>query len=292
MPEIPFDSGNESVHSSSTTFSTAYQSIHPHPRQLRRKNTVTQLTRWVSKRISRPSMTDNIRGNELSEQNLKELNKAIDAEAGSHGLEQTNTDSGTASFVKERKGTFATISKIEEEQIPKPNLERERELHVRRSYAAFCEDFTLSGSLGPKRIFHMTMGMDDCTEEVEQIDSSNMPSSGEGLPLEHGRQHNRNSCQLSTNTPEHESLEPVLSHTERRSSTMELPKEKLNEKHEDLKPQLPPTHYPHPPSAIMTPAVYKEMQRATRERKRARKQKLLGPFRALFLKVQPLRTEV
>ncbi|KAJ5380926.1 uncharacterized protein N7496_003354 [Penicillium cataractarum] len=223
-------------------------------------------------------MTDNIRGNELSEQNLKELNKAIDAEAESHGFEQTKTDSGTASFVKERKGTFETIGEIEEEQIPKLNLERERELHVRRSYAAFCEDFTLSGSLGPKRIFHMTMGMDDRIEDTEQMESSTRDSILESRP--------------SYGEARQKSLEPVLPHTERRSNTTEPSKNTLDEDHEDLKSQILPTTYPHPPSAIMTPAVYKEMQRAARERKRARKQKLLGPFRALFLKVQPLRTEV
>lgn len=300
MSELPFASDNESIQSPSTTFSTAYQSIHPHPRPLRRKNTVTQLTRWVSKRISRSSPTDNVGGNELSEQNLKELNKAINTEAESHALGETNTDSDIASFVKERKATFATISEIEVEQSPKSHLERERELRVRRSYAAFCEDFTLSGSSGPKRIFHMTMGMDDCAEEEDQQTRSphtnsileSQPSSGEALPLEHDQLRNGNPFQLSTKAPEHECLEPVSPHGEKISETMDLQQKAADDENNNWKSQTPPTHYPYPPSAIMTPAVYEEMQRATRERKRARKQKLLGPFRELFLKVQPLRTQV
>jgi hypothetical protein len=133
----------------------------------------------------------------------------------------------------------------------------------------------------------MTMGMDDCTEE-EQTTSPHtdsilefQPSSGEALRLEHDQPHNGNPFRLSTQTAENEFLEPISPDGEKRY-----------DKSNDLKSQIPPTRYPYPPSAIMTPAVYEEMQRATRERKRAQKQKLLGPFRELFLKVQPLRTDV
>lgn len=295
MPESPFASDNESLDSTTTTsFSTAFQSIHAPPLQLRRKKTVTQLTRWVSKRISRSSMTDAIRGNELSEQNLNQLNNAINTEADGHTADKTNTDSSTASFVKEHKRTFERIDVIFEDPIPKPNLERERELRVRRSYAAFCEDFISSGPVSPKRVFDMTMRMDDCTEVVEQMEGLNsdpmlesQPISGGAMPLERDELSTPASFPLTSRMSETESTRTTCHPQKTEQRTIAATKRSLD-KDEDFKPESPFTHCPPPPPLIMTPSVYKDMQRATRERKRARKHKLLGPFRTLFLKAPPL----
>lgn len=295
MPEIPYAGDNESIHSTTTTsFSTAYQSIHPPPRQVPRQKTVTQLTRWVSKKVSRSSMRDVPRGSQLSEQNLRQLNKAINAETEGHFLEKASTESGTASFIKEQKRTFATIgeiNEINEEEYAKPNPEKERESRVRRSYAAFCEDFTLSGFPGPKRMFDMTMGMDDCAEETKQLYPSNTDptsksqSKSVGAMLIEHRHTIQPSFPLSSIISEHESIQTVYSGHTMEQVTTDSMKRSLNGKTEELEPQLPFTSYLHPPSPIMTPSVYKEMHRATRERKRTRKQKFLGPLRSLFLKV-------
>lgn len=296
MPESPLASDNESIHSTTTTsFSTAVQSIHAPPRQLRRKKTVTQLTRWVSKRMSRTSMTDTIRGNELSEQNLKKLNNAINAEADGHIADTTNTDSGTASFIKEHQRIFERIDVILEEPIPKRNLEEDRELRVRRSYAAFCEDFISSSPVSPKRVFDMTMGMDDCTEEIEQREGlttdatlESQPLSGEAMFLERDEPSTSTSFPLASRMSGSESTHTTCHPQRTKPGTTDATKRSLD-KDEDFNPESPFPHCPQPPSLIMTPSVYEDMQRETRERKRARKQKILGPFRTLFLKVQPLR---
>jgi hypothetical protein len=240
-------------------------------------------------------MTDTIRGNELSEQNLKVLNNGINAETDSHIADKTDSDSGTASFVKEHKRNFERIDAIVEEPIAKLNLERQRELHVRRSYAAFCEDFISSGPLSPKRVFDMTMGMDDCPEEIEQMEGLNTAPmlesqsiSGKAVPLERDEPPTPTSFPLASWMSGNEPTRTTCHPQETKQCTIDATKRSLDED-EDFKLEWPFTHCPQPPSLIMTPSVYKDMQRASRERKRARKQKLLGPFRTLYLKVQPLR---
>jgi hypothetical protein len=230
-------------------------------------------------------MTDTVRGNELSEQNLKELINAINAETEDPGSEKESTDPGTASFDKERKRTFKTVDEIVEEQSPRLNPEVERELRVRRSYAAFCEDFTSSGTIGPKRRFEMNMGMDGHIEETETMPES-YSRSGEALSLEHRQGPYQTSSELSSQIP---ALEPVVSCSrERGSNAIDQPETGVDNEKDNLEVQPPFITCPRPSSLIMTPSVYEEMQRATRERKRARRQKLLGPFRALFFKGHPL----
>ncbi|KAJ5168876.1 uncharacterized protein N7482_004470 [Penicillium canariense] len=132
MPELLPTSDNASVHSNTiTSFSTAHQSNHSPPRQLRRRNTVTSITRWVSKRISRPSLTTTARGNELSEKNLNKLNKATEAEMAEmerDALDKSHTDLGTYSLVKGRETSVHPIEEIINEPRPEPDLEREREM--------------------------------------------------------------------------------------------------------------------------------------------------------------------
>ena len=299
MSDLSFAGDNESIHSTPTSFSTAYQSIHQLPHQLRRQKTVTQLTRWVSKKVSRSSMRDNPRGNQLSERNLKELNKAIHAETEGHVFEQASANSGTTSFIKEHKRSIATISEIneiDEEERLTPTPERERELGVRRSYAAFCEEFTLSGSVSPKRIFDMKMGMDDETEEAERMKSLNtdptpkfQPNPVEVMPIEYTQHTAQPSLPSASEISQHVSLQPVYTRKVMEQDTTDSTKRSLDGKNEDFEPQLPTTCYLRPPSPIMTPSVYKELHRATREKKQAQRTKLFGPFRALFLKAQPLR---
>lgn len=298
MPDLSFAGDDESTHSTTTSFSTAYQSIHQPPRQLRRQKTVTQLTRWVSKKVSRSSMRDTPRGNQLSEQNLRELNKASNTETEGQVFEKTSTKSGAASFIKERKRSFATISginEIDEEERLAPIPEREREVRVRRSYAVFCEEFTLSGSVSPKRVFDMKMGIDDYTEEAERIKGSNtdptpefQPNPVEVMPIEHSQHTTQPSLPSASETSQHES--PQLVYTRQmEQGTTDSTKTSPEGRNIDLEPQLPTTRYPRPPSPIMTPSVYQELQRTNREKKQAQKAKLFSPFRFLFSKAQPLR---
>ncbi|KAJ5906158.1 uncharacterized protein N7473_003074 [Penicillium subrubescens] len=240
-------------------------------------------------------MTDPIRGNQLSEQNLKQLDNAINAEADGPIADKTNTESSTASFIKEHRRPFERIDVILEEPIPKRNLERERELRVRHSYAAFCEDFIFSGPVSPKRVFDMTMGMDDCKEEIEQMGDlktdpmpESQPMSGEAMPFERDEPSTPTLFPLAARMAGNESTRTTCHPQETIQRTKDATKRGLDED-EDFKPDSPFTPCLQPPSLILTPSVHKDMQRETRERKRARQQKLLGPFRTLFLKVQPLR---
>ncbi|KAF3389114.1 hypothetical protein F1880_003577 [Penicillium rolfsii] len=236
-------------------------------------------------------MTDKVRGNELSEHNLQQLNNAVHAGSDVHIAEKTETDSGTASFVKEHKRNFEKIDVIFEGRMPKRNLEKERELRVRRSYAAFCEDFILSGSVGPMKVFDMTMKMDDCTEKMKQMESLSAdpmletePISGEAMaPL--GRP--PMSSHLASTMSGNHSTQTTYHPQETGQGTIEKTTRRLDEI-EDSKFESRFTPCPQPPPLIMTPSVYRDMQRATQEKKRAQKEKLLGPFRKLLCKVQPL----
>lgn len=246
-------------------------------------------------------MRDIPRGNQLSEQNLKELNKAIHMETVGQVIEKAGaTKPGVASFITEHKrssGTIRGINEIDEEEHLTPTLEKERELHVRRSYAAFCEEFILSGSVSPKRVFDMKMpGIDDYTEEAEQIKSLNtnptpecQPDPVEVMSIEHSQHTAPPSLPSGSEIPQHGSLQPVYAGQIMEQGTTDSTKRSPEGKNEDLEPQLPTTHYPRPPSPIMTPSVYKELQRTTREKKKAPKAKLFSPFRFLFSKAQPLR---
>lgn len=244
-------------------------------------------------------MRDVARGNQLSEQNLKELNKAIHTETEGQVFEKASTKSGTASFIKEHMRSFATISEIneiDEEERLTPTPERQRELRVRRSYAVFCEEFTLSGSVSPKRVFDMKMGIDDYTEEAERIKSLNtdptpgfQPNPVEVMPVEHSQHTAQPSLSSASEISQHGSLQAVHTRQIMEQGTTDPTKRSLDGKNEDLEPQLPTTRYPRPPSPIMTPSVYKELQRTTREKRQAQKTKLFSPFRFLFSKAQPLR---
>ncbi|GLI76111.1 hypothetical protein PoHVEF18_004381 [Penicillium ochrochloron] len=193
-------------------------------------------------------MTETVRGNELSQQNLKQLNNAINLEADSHIADKTNTDSSTASFVKEHRRNFERIDVILEEPIPKPNLEREREMRVRRSYAAFCEDFILSGPASPKRVFDMTMGTNNGTEEIEQREGLNTDPtlesqriSGDAMPLERDELSTLTSVPLASRMSASESTQSTCHPQEMKQRTKDATKRSLDED-EDFKPESPFTH--------------------------------------------------
>jgi hypothetical protein len=142
----------------------------------------------------------------------------------------------------------------------------------------------------------MKMGMDDYTEEAERMKSLNtdptpefQPNPVEVMPIEHNQHTAQPSLPSASEISQHGPLQPVYTRQIMEQGTTDSTKRSLDGKNEDLEPQLPTTCYLRPPSPIMTPSVYKELQRATREKKQAQRTKLFGPFRALFLKAQPLR---
>lgn len=282
---------------SSSTHSTVQHSIKTPPRQLRRVKTMTQITRWVSKRISRSSLVDSISENALSEKNLNDLNMAT--------IQSECDDSSTRDHQRAEKSlpvnaqakVIETIQEDVEETRPEGDLEQVRELRLRKSYAAFCEEFTLSGSRQARRTFDILMGLKENTEtdglmeggqSEPTLNDTAKPMYASDICPERSLQDSR----MTTQTKE-----PPI-HTAMLPANRKTPDMKAPQQLEMLLPdivaprmdtQLSSIPHPRPPPQIMTPSVYKEMQRATRERKRARRQRLWEPVRSFFSKSLPLR---
>lgn len=266
-PDHRLDDNASISSSSSSSYSTAQFSIRAHPPQIRRVKTVSQLTRWVSKRISRSSLDAIASGNELSEKNLNDLNLAtimsVDDPAETHR---------SLNFVKPLLPTLPTIDTIQEssaETSPEQSPANAREVRLRQSYAAFCEEFTLSGPQRPKRKFDISMGMGETDEEYINDARPRIDTTAE-LPTERTVFEDK----LVDHKAPNGSAEDFMT---------------LYESNLLAQEGIPSIIYPRPPPQVMTPRVYQDMQRATGERKLARRQRILGPLRSLFSKGQPLR---
>ncbi|KAJ5669486.1 hypothetical protein N7462_010556 [Penicillium macrosclerotiorum] len=294
MPNHLSTKEDSSVYSDSTTssFFTAYQSDQILHRPLRRQRTVTQLTRWVSKRISRSSVSTR-EGDVLSEKNLNKLNNAIRAD----GKEETDVTEHTSScdttLVERRKSTIEASEEKPENPIQSSDPDQETQLCLRQSYAAFCEDFTLSGPSCPKRIYDMTMGMEEGAgwEEKGNIEE------GENERSTTFNTEKKENCQYGPSQSSMSKSYLKLGRGEaliKSSSLAPDPTGKQNAgftTHDTKEPDVQQSeivnrsaNHPRPPSQIMTPSTYKEMHRAARERKIARREKSWGIFYSILSK--------
>lgn len=258
--------------SSSSSFTTAYPSLAPPP-QLRRAKTVSQLTRWASKRLSRSSLRGMTDRTELSEKNLNNLNLAITTSADNTSETNKSFDSARPLLPNSPTRASKTINTIAEdpESLPDQTPEKAQDIRLRDSYSVFCEQFTMSGPQRPKRKFDMTMGM-------REIEGEHLANAHSGVE-----------CSDSPSNGQKETV-PKDQHTHskvRNRSMLDRPRSFENFHFGEN--NTPSIIYPRPPPQIMTPLVYQGMQRDALERKLARRQKILGPLRSLFSKGQPFR---
>ncbi|KAJ5136728.1 hypothetical protein N7448_005282 [Penicillium atrosanguineum] len=258
--------------SSSSSFTTAYPSLGP-SLQLRRVKTVSQLTRWASKRLSRSSLRGIADGTELSEKNLNNLNLAITTSADN--TSETNESFNSARRLLPKSPTRASkaINTIAEdlESSPDQTPEKAQDIRLRDSYSAFCEQFTTSGPQRPKRKFDISM---DMLEAEQDYLADAQPRVG---------------CTDSSNNDQ---KEPAPEDQQIGSKALNGIIQDRTRSYENIyfgQDNTPAIIHPRPPPHIMTPLVYQDMQRVALERKLARRQKVLGPIRSLFSKGQPLR---
>lgn len=269
IPDHRLDDNASISSSSSSSHSPAEPSIRAHPPQIRRVKTVSQLTRWVSKRMSRSSLDVIASGNELSEKNLNDLNLATIMSVGDFAETHSSLNSAKPLLPTSPAKPIDTIQESSAETSPEQLPANAREVRLRKSYAAFCEEFTLSGPQRPKRKFDISMGMRETDEEYIN----------DALPRIHTTTDSPGERRVFENQP--------IDHKAPNESTEDCAT--LYEGNFLTQEDIPSIIYPRPPPQIMTPRVYQDMQRATRERKLARRQRILGPLRSLFSKGQPLR---
>ncbi|KAJ5856475.1 uncharacterized protein N7529_010419 [Penicillium soppii] len=288
MPVVLIVNDNASF-ASSDTFSTQHSTEKPR-RQLSRRNTVSQLTRKVSKRISQ-SILGGVTQHELSEKNLKSLDCAP-------ALDPHSPHSPDHQF--HHVTLYDPIREDIEEECPSINVEAQREARLYDSYAAFCEKFTMSGTTTRmSRQFDLSMGTDR--------EENNAPPQTEPTPKDNGTLESLHSptymypeyiTVYSEPGPTSVAFPISCSPTNRDTPTFQSTGLK-GKSHECSRPDTPiyedkltkqnPMHetarlsYPRPPPQIITPDVYMNMQREERERKAARRQRLLNPFRSWFL---------
>ncbi|KAJ5776571.1 uncharacterized protein N7511_001582 [Penicillium nucicola] len=294
MPDIIIVNDNASF-TSSTTFSTADSEQQP-PRPLRRRNTVTQLTRRVSKRISQTILGSGVQEHRLSEKNLKDLNDATQMDApGSPGSYLPDPS--------HEPMIYEPIHEDIEEEIHSVDVEAVREMRLQESYAAFCRDFTMSGKTTMNRKFDLSMEMEYSPETNHQSRANSI----------HGNEKSESnsppdlSGHIMDNTgsqprPRPHSVAYPISCTSMHQDIYMQPPQSATTREPPLRwPEISPSkvehdynrygsrtsNYPHPPPRIITPTVWMDMQRTERERKEARRSRLLAPFRSWFLTSPP-----
>ena len=292
MPDVLIVNDNASF-ASSDTFSTQDSTDKPR-RQLSRRNTVSQLTRKVSKRISQ-SILGGTQQHELSERNLKTLDGATASDSHSpHSPDRQFHD------VK----LYDPIHEDVEEECPSINVEAQREARLYESYATFCQNFTMSGTTRMSRQFDLSMGTDregnsqpsqtkQTSKDSGTFESLHSPTYmypeyitvySEPGPTSAAFPISCSPANLDKPTSQSTDLKEK-SHECSRPDTP-IYEDNLSKQHPILEPTRN-TNHPRPPPQIITPDVYMDMQREERERKAARRQRLLTPFRSWFLTSQP-----
>lgn len=291
-----------SISHSTSSFSTRPQFKQHPPRQLRRVKTMTQLTRWVTQKISRQSLKTSASGNELSEKNLNDLDMitTVVGEQDSSSAEHSSQEK--PSLVPAQTKVIETIQEdleeAESEMASRPDPETVKEIRLRRSYAAFCEEFTLSGPQQPKRKFEVSMGIDGLEERKQFDPLKSVPcptdtgkllerppatatQSNSELPRRQTPTSSRESPKApEITTAEHTNLSPIISEaqtSDKKAGTR------------SIESRIASTSHPQPPPQVLTPSIYQDMQRARQERKRVRRQKIWEPIRSLFSRSQSLR---
>ncbi|CAG8892358.1 unnamed protein product [Penicillium egyptiacum] len=288
MPDILIVNDNASF-ASSDTFSTQ-DSIEQSRHSLRR-NTVAQLTRRVSKRISQTILRVRVQEHALSEKNLKDLNDVTDVYP--HGL------CSPAHQIPE----VEICDRIHEniEGCPIVDVEEAREMRLHRSYATFCENFTLSGTKSTRRRFDLSMGMEWVEDRTQSshtdptLGNNDTPAfSGSAYP-EHITVHSKpgpSPAAFPMSCPStHLNDTPIPPSATVENPSSEWPVKNASRVEGELNwissSSEPKSDYPQPPPRIITPTVWMDMQCDKRERKAARPQRLLNPFRSWFTTSQP-----
>ncbi|KAJ5468264.1 hypothetical protein N7475_006016 [Penicillium sp. IBT 31633x] len=292
MPDIRIINDNASF-ASSDTFSTRDSRERPPP-QLRRRSTVTQLTRKVSKRISQTILRAGVQEHKLSERNLRDLNNA------------TYVDSHSPRSPERRfhgVNLHDPICENIEEECPPVDVEAMREMRLQESYVAFCQNFTLSGTSRMSRRFDLSMGMGTAEECVQPSPSDTTPEKNDTSAFSGSRTYPENITVDARPRPNPVAFpipcaSTVLDNTPTSQSiTAEKPiskwpdpdTPKIEEDFRGMTSSFEITrnsNYPQPPPRIITPAVWMDMRREERERKAARRQTLLNPFRSWFMTSQ------
>ncbi|KAJ5189210.1 hypothetical protein N7491_005536 [Penicillium cf. griseofulvum] len=284
MPDVLIVNDNASF-TSGDTFSTR-DSIEQPRHSLRRRNTVSQLTRKLSKKISQTILRSGVQEHQLSEKNLKNLN------------DTTNIDSHNSCSPVDQVHEVKIYDSIHEdiEECPTFDVEAAREMHLQQSYATFCQNFTLSGTTTKSRRFDLSMGMEWAehtqSPQADQTLEDNETSEflGPHANPEHITDHpgpRPSTVPFTISCPSTDMDDTPMSHsatTEKPSS--EFPVTEASKVDEDFK-ITPDPSYPKPPPCIITPTVWMDMQRDKRERKAARRQRLLSPFRSWLMTSRP-----
>ncbi|KAJ5354546.1 hypothetical protein N7541_005590 [Penicillium brevicompactum] len=283
MPDVHIVNDDASF-ASSDTFSTK-NSTEP-VRQLSRRKTVSQLTRKVSKRISQ-SILGGAQPHPLSERNLKALDDA--------SVSDPYTRRSSDHQLPDAK-VYEPIHEDEEEECASVDVEAQKEARLHASYATFCQNFTMSGSTRMSRQFDLTME----TEAANDSDQSPAYHTFESLHSPTSKWPGYITV-YSKSGPTADAF-PISSLGNVDPPVSQLTDQKKNS-HDCSRPDTPiyednlskehpsfemsrQSDYPQPPPEIMTPDVYMDMQREERERKAARRQRLLNPFRSWFMSSQ------
>jgi hypothetical protein len=293
MPDIIIVNDNASF-ASSDTFSTRDSTEQPRP-QLRRKSTVVQLTRRVSKRISQSILRTGFQEHQLSERNLRDLNNATHTE--SHVTRAPDCQHHGVKL-------HGAIHEDREEECPPVDVEAVREMRLHESYAAFCQNFTLSGNTRMSRRFDLSMGLERTGENVQPAPTHQIPEVNDKSEFPGSHAYPEPTSVYSRPRPtaaafpiSHTSTDPDNTLTSQ-SITTEKPLSawpdsrppKVEDDFTSIRSSFEINrnpNYPQPPPRIITPTVWMDLQREEQNRKAARRQRILNPFRSWFLASQP-----
>lgn len=292
MPDVRIVNENDSF-ASSDTFSSQ-DSTELARRQLRRRNTVSQLTRKVSRRISQSVLGGN-KQHSLTERNIQRLTGSSAFTSPHPRLEKRQLHDTEV---------YDPICEDVEEEYPTVNVDDQQQARLYESYATFCQSFTVSGSNRRSRVFDLAMGTERGDEKDDHFQTKQTPEC-----------HTLHSLQSPTYIyPEYITVYsepgpvPAAFPISPPSSHLDTPISQSTEckknSHECSRPDTPiyednisnrysgietsrNYNYPRPPPQIITPAVYMDMQRKERERKSARRHRILNPFRSWFMNSQP-----
>lgn len=288
---------NASSISHTSSFSTRSQSKQQPPRQLRRVKTMTQLTRWVTQRISRPSLRNSASGNELSETNLNDLDMITTVIGDLDGSDPEQSSQGKPSLVVGQTKVIETIQEdMEEAEVEKADLDTVREIRLRRSYAAFCEEFTLSGPQQPKRRFEVSMDVGTPRDGEQLVTHSphypmntgrRTPKRGPVIAMQPGSEHSRGQNHIPSRQSPRSPEAIAAEHTD--SFSIGHGSQTTKEEADMHSVKIAPTTHPRPPPHVLTPSIYQEVQRVKQEHKRARRQRFWGHLWSFFSRSQPLR---
>lgn len=168
-----------------------------------------------------------------------------------------------------------------------------KEIRLRRSYAAFCEEFTLSGSQHPARRVQVSLAVEGLKDEEQFLgaQSVNCPA-GTGKDL--GRppviaiQPGNEEPRGQTPTSSREDLMTLKSrptgNTHPETSSSNLRTNEMAADMQNIEPLMSSTSYLRPPTQVLTPSIYHEMQRTRQAHKQAQRWKFLGTALVAILK--------